>query len=207
VKKLNEYKLTELDALVLYEEDLRELFALLKEHSSDVKARVDNLEFDNIEELISKFAPKRIKQLNIQTASPSIIIMLNKVLARIETVITTPADLGLHHQCITIIKRSKRFCGILWSYRVLIPTLFIFSVFTNFLPKEERLPLQIVFYICFTWAFYIHMTRYSLMFCRQADSLETFFLRNKDRLFLDAIKTVVGFLIGLVLQRYFHLLR
>ena len=216
MKELSQSISADLNPLVLYEEDLRELFALLKENCTKVTIKVGNLEFDEINELISHFAPNRIWDLEIFATNPllqidfktpSLLIFLTKQRARLYVDPNTPAFEGLYHKCLTILKRRSKVYGVLCSLPLYCVSTVIFLPLFIYVSNECRLSLASVYFLYEAWVLFVYFTRHSLIYARKADTLESFFLRNKDHLFLDVIKTLVGLLIGLVLQRYFHLLK
>jgi hypothetical protein len=97
--------------------------------------------------------------------------------------------------------------GVLCSYPVLITSYIISKIGFHFANREWTLIIATVYLLYGLWVFFVRLTRNSLIYARNADSLESFFIRNKDKLLTDAIKAVIGIVFGILIQRYFHLLK
>ena len=207
MKKLDKSISTDLDALVIYEEELRELFTLLNENCKGVRLKVDNLQFDNVDELVKHFAPNRIKQLEISTVEPYISIELYNLRARIYAGSSAPAVEGLYHKCKTILRRRSKIYGILCSFRIFWTYLIIETIFGSIVKGEWSPYLKAVFFPYGCWIFFVRMTRHSLIYARKSDSVESFWLRNKDTLIVEAIVGLVGFVLGVIVQHYIQILK
>lgn len=204
MKQLDKPISVELNAIVIYEEELRDLFALLNEHCAGIKLTANKVfQFDDVDELIQKFSPHRIKELTISSAKPYINIELHTLWARVYVESSTPAMVGLSHQCMTILKRHSLVYGILCSYKFFWTIVLVEAVFGSILKGEWSPFLKWVYYPYIFWILFVRMTRHSLIYARKSDSIDSFLIRNKDKLIVDAIIGIVGIVIGIILKSYF----
>jgi hypothetical protein len=202
MKKLDKSISADLDALVIYEEELRDIFNLLIENCKGVKFTSGDLQFDNVDELIKNYSPNRIKELEISTVEPYISIELKKLWARIYAGSSAPAVEGLYHKCITILRRRSKAYGVLCSYRVFWTFTVVEYMFASIFKGPWSLCFGAIYTPYFFWTMFVHMTRHSLIYSRKADSFESFLIRNKDKLIVDTFVGFIGIVIGILIQRF-----
>jgi hypothetical protein len=202
MKKLATGGHIELKAVVVYEDELRELSSLLRENCKALSIEAeDDLQFDNIEELITHYSP------NITTQEPYMAINFWKVLTRVYAESSIPAVEGLRYQCIKILTRRGKARRFLCSSGVWWTTCAIVFVASHFPIKLEWNLILVVFWlpyaawVCLTW-----LTRHSLVYARKADSFDSFFQRNKDKLILQGLTAFVSIIIGILVRPYLPIL-
>ena len=189
--------------LLLYEEEIRDVVELLANRSKELEIKADGFAFETVDELFKKFAPNRIKQLEITTHDPYISIDLDRISARIYSGSSEPRPLGLFHQSASILQRHSRFYGFLCSYLMTWVAILIHIVVTNFLIKgKQGLIVTGVFLIYWSWAMYNLMLRHARIYLSKADSPGAFWFRNKDNLLVGLITGILGVVLGVVIERY-----
>ncbi len=191
----------DLNALVLFEDDLRSLFSVLKEHCEDVRIITDDCQFADVDELISHFGPKRIKKLEIEADSPYIRIQLTDLSAQVSVASSQLASEGLFHKCVSILESHSHFYGRLCSYPVFLTVLIAHALFSR-IAKDVLEPYLTIIYVSYSaWVIFIRVSRHSRIYLYKADNWDGFWIRNKDKLVLSAISGAVGFALGLIASK------
>ena len=183
--------------VVLWLDDLTELFAAVKERAAIALLATDNYTFETIEELKEHFGSQTQFALRIECSQPFGYIEFSRVW--VKTYISPgPQSAQLFHDIDGILEPRQRKFGFLYNIWLLWPVL----VGAGFLPHYVDQQVAKIIVIAqgvlaawFFWAGFVSVRRSAVIRLQRRSEASPFFERNKDQLVLLLIGALVGGLV------------
>jgi hypothetical protein len=203
MKKVNQPLSRSFNALVLFEEDLREIVAILNDDSNQLKLVVSDYQYDSLDELLKEKGPNRINNLLITTANPYFYIKFDYMDAYVYCSENTPILRGMFYEIIEVLIKRNKFVNLVNSFWLFIAVAITLNSYT-FFSRSNNLAIEIHLFllIYLLYILYIMWGNKVRIFLTLSESFESFTYRNRDAIFMQFFSGVIGFGLGYLLKWY-----
>jgi hypothetical protein len=191
--------------VVIWLDDLEEIFSLLKEAAKDVQISTEDYHFTSIDKLKEHYGSLTQFVMDITSSSPYVSIHFARSWM---TVRISPGaqSAQLFHEIDAILARRQR--SIFYSWWCAVPVV-LFGAAPHFFPAQA-LPIvavQSALLSWYVWVVFIGWRRTAVINLQRRSEARPFFQRNKDQLALLLIGSVIGGLVtfaGIVVKERFY---
>ena len=200
MEKLDTSISKEYGPLVIWADDLIELFSELQVVCKDLKFVADDVKYDSIEEFTQESRGRKPTKVKIEVREPYLIIDLNTYSARLYISSSELLASGLFHKVDIILSRCERKPRLFFSSAWLLGSVLIIPNLFHLAPLKPFQYLYIlVIMVAFLWMLfvcYIRLRKFSTVLpIRQEDS-PSFIKRNIDSISIAMLSALFGAILG-----------
>jgi hypothetical protein len=180
--------------VVLWWDDVVELFENVRAAASDVEISTENYKFSTLEAAKEHFGEMPQYFFKIAASSPYVVVDGNKMGASVY-VGSGPASGGLFVELDHLLTKSERKPRWLYSGWIVLPVLAMGPIqyaFSDWRLRLGVLGLQLVFLLWYCRVMFIGMRRGTVVYSQRRSESKRFVSRNKDQLALIIISALVG---------------
>jgi hypothetical protein len=191
--------------LILWADDLNDIWNILNARTKSIKIESEENIFDTIEEYIRHFSPRPQTYLQITSADPYVSIDLTNMAARLYADENAKDSSGIFYEIDRILRSAQRrfyfgysfiftsfLIGLIWVSNLFPPIRFASHQF------DIRLVIVPLTFIWVSWVSFIQLKRFSKIRLERRASAISFLQRNSDQLVVGVIAAVIGALAGIV---------
>ncbi|OAM51316.1 hypothetical protein A7981_11360 [Methylovorus sp. MM2] len=186
--------------VVLWADDLRELFSILSDYEN-VRITSDNIEYESLKEFLQHTSWRRASEVNIRVPEPYVSISMDNSSTRLHMSSSQRVELGLFSQLDEVLTRCERSPRFFYSYKwVLILPLFVqalFAVSPIAINADLKLAISILMLLWSSSVMYINLCKHSIVNRVNEKDRPGFLKRNLDGILIGIISAILGGIVGI----------